>query len=291
VQDRLQGLLPARAVAHLRRLNQLRWITKYRNLRGSGRPLLADRMLGLWHVLFDPEVESYTYDVANEHELADQLGHIFGVPPTEVLAYFQETHEDAELNRKLQRRVRWRFATKHRLPLGNRGIWYAVVRIRKPRTVVETGMLMGLGSLALLRALERNAEEGHPGELVSVDLDPGAGWLVPRHLRHRWTKLLGMSGEVLPGALEPNTVGVFIQDTAHTYENQRAEFGIALEYADDPIVLLDSGGGQTSVLQEICQFHGAERNSLSPRPVRHIYRPTDTDIAIVPKVQHTSGAA
>lgn len=275
-------VLPPSVIAALRRLNRLRWITKYRILRHARRPLLAHRMLGLRYVLFDPEVESYTYDLANEAELAGQLARIFAVPADQVVAYLQETHEDPELNEELHRRVRWRFATKRKLPLGNRAIWYAIVRLQKPRVVVETGILSGLGSLALLRAIERNAQEGHDGHLISVDSDPTTGWLVPQHLRDRWIRLVGISTEVLPEALQHQAVEFFIQDALHTYDNQQREFSIALEHAADPIVLLDSGGGQTPALDEICRAHGAERHILRPQPVHHIYVPSSTEIAVIP---------
>ncbi len=273
--------LPPRLVAEMRRVNRVRWITKYRHVRASGRPVLADGMLGLRHVLFDPEIESYTYDLANEAELAANLAAIFSLPPERASAYFAEIHEEPQLNAQLEKRIRWRFATKHRLPLGNRAIWYVIARITKPRLIVETGILSGLGSLALLCAIERNVAEGHEGHLIAVDTDPTAGWLVPSALEARWSKLEGISTDVLPGALQGQKVGLFIQDSPHTFENQTAEFAIAMAHADDLTVLIDSGGGQTPALDDVCRRHGGDRHILRPRPVRHIYTPSATDVGVL----------
>jgi hypothetical protein len=167
------------------------------------------------------------------------------------------------------------------MPLGNRAIWYAIARTRKPKLVVETGILSGLGSLALLRALERNAAEGHEGELLSVDSDPGAGWLVPGSLHGRWSKLVGISTQVLPAALRDRAVDVFIQDSPHTYENQRAEFSIAIEHAANPVVLVDCGGGRTSALADVCRTYGTEHDQLRPQALAHIYTPSSTDVGII----------
>lgn len=52
---------------------------------------------------------------------------------------------------------------------------YSLVRHRKPRRIVEVGS--GNTTLVLAAALRRNAEEGFPGELASVEPDP------PRFLR------------------------------------------------------------------------------------------------------------
>ena len=61
------------------------------------------------------------------------------------------------------------------------------VRLRKPKLIVEAGVHEGLGSEILLRALQRNAEEGAPGHLLSFDIHDDTGWLVAPQLRSNWT--------------------------------------------------------------------------------------------------------
>lgn len=272
----------------LRRMGRLRWLSKYRIVRAHGRSLLGDRALGLRYVLWDPELESYTYDLANEDELARQLAGYFGVSEQDVASYMREAHQHPELNDLLERRLRWRFAWKKRLPLGNRMAWYVIVRIRRPQLVAESGVLSGLGSLAVLCALERNAAEGYEGHLVSADTDPSAGSLVPARMRRRWTKLVGTSVQTIPDALEGRRIGVFIQDSPHTLENQTAEFSLALRHADTSLVLVDSGGGQTPALAQVCAERKAERLVLHMRPARHVYAPTSTDVALISEMPTAS---
>lgn len=47
---------------------------------------------------------------------------------------------------------------------------YALVRHRKPRRIIEVGS--GNSTLLLSSALERNADEGYPGEMVSIEPHP-----------------------------------------------------------------------------------------------------------------------
>jgi hypothetical protein len=150
--------------------------------------------------------------------------------------------------------------------------------------VVETGVLLGLGSLAILSALERNAAEGFPGRLISADSDPDAGWLVPPGLRRRWTLLTGVSTDVLPAALEGERVAVWFQDTQHTHENQLAEFGLAIARADLPLILVDPDGGRSSALEELCNAHRGARFLFAPLPRRHFHIPAPTAIGIIPSV-------
>ena len=69
-----------------------------------------------------------------------------------------------------------------------------------PEVAVETGILDGLGSRSMLRALQRNAEVGRDGRLWSFDIMPGAGALVPDRLAGRWTPLYEDTEEGLPAA-------------------------------------------------------------------------------------------
>jgi hypothetical protein len=275
----LKRWLPANVVARLKMFNRVRWLTKYRLLRRSGF-WRSDPFAALSHLLFDPELESYTFELKNEPALVDLVAHAMGVPAAMLAGYCAEVHMDPELNGRLTAAVRWRPETKRRLPPGVRVLWYVLVRVRKPRLVVETGVLMGLGSLTILRALERNAAEGFPGRLISVDPDPAAGWLVPPRLRGPWTLLTGLSTQALPAALAGERVGILFQDTPHGYQSQLAEFGLALAHGDPPLILLDPDGGRSPALEELCRRYGGERFVWQPLPRRHFHVPAPTAVGL-----------
>lgn len=120
---------------------------------------------------------------------------------------------------------------------------YALVRLLRPRHVVEVGVSSGVSSAYLLQALERNGR----GTLHSVDrpkretraqragtsrgpswsLPPGrsSGWAVPSPLRRRWDLRLGDKADVLPLlAEELDTVGLFVYDVPHDDRTSRNEF-------------------------------------------------------------------
>lgn len=117
---------------------------------------------------------------------------------------------------------------------------YALVRILRPRHVVEVGVSSGVSSAYLLRALERNGA----GTLHSVDLPkrpaqrgtpsgrswslpPGreSGWAVPFPLRKRWDLRLGDKREVLPLlAKELDEIRLFVYDVPHEDAGSYREF-------------------------------------------------------------------
>lgn len=105
---------------------------------------------------------------------------------------------------------------------------YALCRVLRPATVIETGVGYGVTTSHLLAALAQNGR----GTLHSIDLPPldqgaeeHAGVLVPGRLRDRWVLHRGMSRHVLPRVLDDlGSVDLFLHDSLHTYANMRFEF-------------------------------------------------------------------
>lgn len=285
MKDRIKAVIGRRT---LRRVSRLRWIAKYRLLRRYGACLRDDLSHNLAYVFWDPEVESHTYELDNEGELVAFAHELLGVPPRHAAAWIAETKQDPELNERLRAHVGFRLHAKRVLPLGNRLLWYVLTRALRPGLVVETGIYDGLGSLVLLRALERNAAEGRDGELISIDADPHAGWLVADRLRARWHRLTGLTSAVLAPALEARSVDLLIQDTPHTYDNQLHEFATALEHAADRLVLVDSGGGQTPALEEQVARHFGRREVFVEHPRRHFSPGRGTAVAVFERLASSS---
>jgi hypothetical protein len=123
-------------------------------------------------------------------------------------------------------------------------IHYAMVRLRKPEIVVETGGTPGNSSAFILRAMQRNGR----GRLVTLDLPSlgmmkeigteqekvwyanmptnlPPGWIVPDALKDRHEQVLGDARETLPDVLRRYpAVDIFIHDSDHSTGHMRWEF-------------------------------------------------------------------
>jgi len=110
-------------------------------------------------------------------------------------------------------------------------ITYSLVRLLKPKLVVETGVGAGVSSWTILSAMEEN----RTGNLISIDLPtpntrllPDVGYLVPKELRHRWDFQRGPSKTLLPQILDQVIeIDMFQHDSRHSYSNQLYEYHTA----------------------------------------------------------------
>ena len=241
--------------AETRRFNRVRWAAKAANVRRAGPGGTASTFDKLRYILWSPELGDLSFDIADPGATAGFLADALSVPVEDALAAWQEVEEDVQL-RVDYARLRKSSVLPRRLALTTRGLWWVLVRLRKPRLVVETGVWYGLGSAVLLRALELNAGDGHEGRLMSFDPDITGGWLVPERLKPRWTWVQATTEEALEPCLGRQEVDLFIHDTPSAYERERAEFEVALRHAAPGAVLFSSNGENTPALRELCAAHG-----------------------------------
>jgi len=221
----------------------------------------------LGYILWDPEVDSFTYSIANEDELIDLLTDVLGRPRDEIAAHVAEVHTDPILATALRQPwQRWLWTKRQLKPNGWQTALWTIVRTLKPGDVAESGILNGMASTVLLAALERNAQEGSDGSLLSVDIIPTAGELVPANLRGRWQKLTGDALAELPRGLEGRRLGLFVSDSLADNDHVRRELEIALEHRAEECVIVVVAGEVTSVDEMF------EVRRFQERPRDHFYR-------------------
>ncbi len=250
-----------------RYVRRWRWITKAGAVRRSGGAVRDN----LAFVLADPEPDNFTYELANESELAAWVGNVCGGRAAEAQQVMAEAREDPLLRDRVRRAAagRW-WWSKPEPPFGKRLGWYAIARLVRPRLIVETGVHDGLGSLLLLRALELNAQQGADGRLVSFDVNPAAGWLVGAD--PRWELRIESSRAGLPAVLNRQVpVGMFIHDSLHTYENERWELATVAPRLAAGGVLISDNAHVTRALAETCASFGFEYHEFAERPAGHFY--------------------
>ena len=126
-------------------------------------------------------------------------------------------------------------------PQGWTELVYIIIRLYKPKIVVETGVFDGISSAFILKALRKNnfgclfsidkparrkAIKGSTDLMPSDTLPSGAdpGWLVPPPLRTRWKILITSKERGLKNLLNKvSEVDIFLHDSLHTKEHMAWE--------------------------------------------------------------------
>ncbi|WP_200860886.1 class I SAM-dependent methyltransferase [Anaeromyxobacter sp. Fw109-5] len=234
-------------------------------------------------LLTSRETGNFQYDVTedNKQYAAHIVALVSGVGWDSANAFGREFEEEA-LVRLREHVARLgpsspnRASTDSSVKPGRRLLYYTLVRALAPRLVVEAGTASGLGTCILASALDRNRGDGHPGSLVSIDLDPSSGWL----LRDRYAAAARMRvGNVLDvlSELEPSSVDLYVHDTSADPALEAAEFGLLREKLAPGAVVLSVW--HTHALMQLAQETGRRYVMFWSEPLRHWYPGSKLGIA------------
>ena len=121
---------------------------------------------------------------------------------------------------------------------------YLIVRILKPKIMLETGVCNGKSTSMILLAMNHN----NCGKLISIDktkkinkdgsryslIKNKTGYLIPAYLKKKWIFKRGDSIKVLKNLkLKKNEfVDIFFHDSLHTYEHTKNEISEILKMID-----------------------------------------------------------
>lgn len=221
------------------------------------------------------EHHNYTYDLTklSRQHLAWFVSVVCDVPVARVRGWFAELEGDDTLRRHIERAT----AAAARRGLADREVryarrigWYAIVRATRPAHVVETGVDKGLGTCVLAAALLRNAAEGHPGRLTSLDINPEAGYLARSA---PWSEVVDLviGDSVAAIADLDRPVNLFLHDSDHSREHERREFEAIEPKLAPGALLLTDNVTHTGVLAEHAERTGRRFLAYRETPARHWY--------------------
>jgi predicted O-methyltransferase YrrM len=173
----------------------------------------------------DTEISNFYYDLTtlNRRHLAGLIATLTAVPANQVEPLFRELDNDETLREHLTRGVvELGFPKDVQFLFGRRIGWYAMVRLTKPRVVIETGVDHGVGSCVLCAALLKNAEEGHPGRYYGTEIRHEAGRLLNGPYREVGEVIYGDSIATLREF--PEEIDLLVNDSDHSAEYEYREY-------------------------------------------------------------------
>lgn len=209
-------------------------------------------IVGKWWIR-SRETTNFTYplEARNEKHLCHFIANELAVDVRRVESLVRELKEDRSLREHIRSATRAsldRAVADSEASYAKRLGWYAIVRIRRPRLVVETGVDKGLGSVVLAAALLRNAEEGFPGEYLGTDINPAAGYLLQGPYGSVGKILYGDSIASLRTIQQP--IDLFINDSDHSADYEAREYAeVAAKLSPHAIVVGDNAHATDKLLE------------------------------------------
>jgi predicted O-methyltransferase YrrM len=247
-------------------------VYRYRLARSYYRPKL--RQIRSW-TLQSRELTNFTYDLepANIEYMAAFIAVVTRKSCDEILGYFAELQQDTQLKQHIASLLsthpdyRWKSDPEARY--GRRLGWYAVVRAKKPKLVVETGVEKGLGAVVLAAALLRNRAEGHDGRYLGTDINPNAGHLLQGEYARCGQILFGDSCESLRQL--SSSVELFINDSDHSAEYEAREYAVVAPTLSADALLISDNAHVTDALFAFARRTDRRFLFFQERPKDHWY--------------------
>lgn len=224
----------------------------------------------LRYVFRSRDVMHFTYELANEEELVQCLSRALTVPAAQVEGLFSELKTDGWLQDAIGEKLRAHRRRDGQVHFGYRLATYATCRLVHPGIVAELGTHDGLQSAMLLRALEKNDEEGRGGSLLSFDSNAESGWLIPDELRSRFVHVVGDLAGTLSLALAEHGVDFLMQDVGYAYPGNRAAYMEAANAARGKLIVFAEVDDETDLF-DVANDFGADYHSFREQPEDHFW--------------------
>ncbi|MCH7909418.1 MAG: class I SAM-dependent methyltransferase [Candidatus Hydrogenedentes bacterium] len=190
------------------------------------------------------EYTNFTYDISEKCEkyLTIFIANALDRSHEEVISYLKEIKNNAEIREyfmELVPRTEERYFADLPIKFGRRVGWYVLLRILKPRIVVESGVDRGIGTCVLAAAMLRNAEQGYSGKIIGLDINPYAGRYVAEPYSSVVDLVFGDSLEFLRHI--GNEIDVFIHDSNHSREHEAREYElVGLKLSHRGVIVSDN---------------------------------------------------
>ena len=236
------------------------------------------------------ETTNFTYflDDLSRQYLANFVSGIFGVSYETVISYFEEIEKDSNFQNHIKTHTlksEQKYKADTEVRLGRRIAWYAIIRILKPKVVIETGIDKGLGSCLIANALLKNKAEGFPGNYYGTDINPKAGFLFQPPYSETGKVLYGDSIQSLEKF--DQTIDLFISDSDHSDLYEAKEYEVIREKMNQSGVIIGDNSFQSPSLFQFCKKYGYRFHYFQEKTKNHWYQGEGLGVGLMPQFQAT----
>ncbi len=198
-------------------------------------------------IFFGKEITNFTYEIENQNEIIHMVKAMTNLEYEYLKKILNETDpNNNDFKLFLSNEYYKDFKLKN--IFGRRLVWYLLVRVIKPKIVIESGVANNLGSALLIYALYKNQCEGdNSNQYIGLDiLKPTKTYFNFSKKFSRYKFLQCDSLEFLKGLSEKGKT-MYISDAKHEYDFELNEYKLIKEkMLDGSIIISDNNSGSIS---------------------------------------------
>jgi predicted O-methyltransferase YrrM len=135
--------------------------------------------------------------------------------------------------------------------------------------VIESGVDKGLGTCLIAAALLKNSEEGHPGRIYGIDLNPDSGYLLGGRYVEFAEIIIGDAVESLKKFSK--SIDCFINDSDHSPTYEKAEYETIREKLSPKAILIGDNAHCSEELRNFALRTGRNFLFFREEPKDHWY--------------------
>ena len=220
------------------------------------------------------EYTNFTYDLdeLNKEYLASFISSVTGAEIEMAKNYIAELEHDSDIRGHIAKSIilgQEKHVSDKNVAYGKRLGWYALLRIKKPKIVVETGADKGFGSCVIAAALMKNAQEGYKGYMYGTDINPEAGHMFTAPYSRYGKILYGDSIESLKALSEQ--IDFFINDSDHSAAYEMMEYETIKENLTEGALILSDNAHCTRALYDFAMKTNRHFLFFQEKPKSHWY--------------------
>lgn len=223
-------------------------------------------------VIIDTEYSNFYYHLTpiSIENLAQSTAAVCRIPVEEVDRYFEELIDDDFLLNHIKTGFKLiNIGKDAQVAYGRRIVWYAIIRAKKPRLVVETGVEHGVGACVITAALLRNQSEGYFGRYIGTELNEKSGKLLTGNYASVGDVIFGDSIKTL-SALNLN-IDIFISDSSHDVDYEYQEYSTIANKLNNYSVLISDNAHVSNSLSVFSREVNRDYIFLAEQPLNHWY--------------------